>query len=95
MPSRHAVDGRRRLRSANTLAHSVAGRNINSAHATRRPRSGCGQSIERSTADDHDLAVAAGVPLTTKTLFFQSVHKYYTALLTNVVRSPPYKDSKL
>ena len=52
---------------------SVAGRSINSTHDTRRPRlsCGCGQSMERPSANDQGLTVAADVP-TTLTFLFQS-----------------------
>jgi len=55
--------------------HSVAGRSTNSAHDTRRPRlsCGCGQSMERPSADDHGLTVAADVPPPTENIPF-SVH---------------------
>jgi len=46
---------------------SVTGRSINSARDTRRPRlsCGCGQSMERPSANDQGLTVAADVPPTT------------------------------
>ena len=64
------VDGHRHLRSAN----SVAGRSINSAHNTRRPRlsCSCSHSMERPSANDQGLTVAADVSQTTvKNSFFK------------------------
>jgi len=52
--------------------HSVGGRSISSALDTRRPRlsCGCGQNMERPSANDQGLTVAADVPSTTENIPF-------------------------
>ena len=54
----------------------VAGRSINSARDTRRPRlsRGCRQSMERPSANDQGLTVAADVPPTTRKHSFFKQH---------------------